>query len=165
MKTKLLPKALVLILSLLYTPTIFSQGTVSSGLIAHYCFDGNANDAIGSRHCTVYGARLTTDRNGNANSAYEFDGVDDYLQLPPAVWFNGDFTISGWLYVSSYKNFARFFEFGLGEDGVFETELVVYSPTPKAYIGDAYIVHRLGCGGYTYKSANGPAFPLVFGNL
>lgn len=160
MKTITFFKSTIWFVILLCASNSYSQSPVSSGLIAHYCFDGNANDAVGSRNCTVYGASLTTDRNGNANSAYEFDGVDDYLQLPSAVWFNGDFTISGWLYVSSYKDFARFFEFGLGEDGVYETELVFYSPTPKAYIGDAYIIHRLGCGGYTYKSANGPAFPL-----
>jgi len=161
LKPKLFFKSFLFVaIGLIYYPIAFAQKPVATGLIAHYCFDGNADDAVGTKHCTVYGASLTTDRNGIANSAYSFDGIDDYIQIPPAIWFNGDFTISGWIYVSSYKDFARFFEFGLGQDGVFETELVVYSPTPRAYIGDAYIVHRLGCGGYTYKSANGPAFPL-----
>lgn len=153
-------KYLYLFLLIFTSISTNAQKPVSAGLIAHYCFDGNANDAVGTKNGTVYGATLSTDRNGIANSAYEFDGVDDYIQLPSAVWFDGDFTISGWLYVSSYKNYARFFEFGLGEDGVYETELVFYTPTPKAYIGDAYIIHRLSCGGYTNKSANGPPFPL-----
>lgn len=47
--------------------------------IASYPFTGNANDAVGSNHGTVNGATLTSDRFGNANSAYSFDGVDDYI--------------------------------------------------------------------------------------
>ena len=33
-------------------------------------------------HATVSGATLTADKAGNANSAYSFDGVDDYIGLP-----------------------------------------------------------------------------------
>ena len=52
----------------------------TEGLVAYYPFNGNANDESGNgNHGTVYGATLTTDRNGNANSAYSFDGVDDYV--------------------------------------------------------------------------------------
>jgi hypothetical protein len=36
---------------------------------------GNGNDG------TVYGATMTTDRFGNMNSAYEFDGTSDYIDL------------------------------------------------------------------------------------
>ena len=68
------------------TKNTFAQSPVSAGLLAHYCFDGNANDAVGTKHCTVYGATLSADRNGNPNSAYSFDGVDDYIQLPNDVW-------------------------------------------------------------------------------
>ena len=55
----------------------------STGLIAHYPFDGNANDATGNGHDgTVNGASLTTDRFGNSEEAYNFDGNDDYIDLP-----------------------------------------------------------------------------------
>ena len=47
--------------------------------VAYYPFTGNANDAAGTNHGTVNGAVLTTDRFGNANSAYSFDGVDDFI--------------------------------------------------------------------------------------
>ena len=46
---------------------------------AFWTFTGNANDVWGSRDCTVEGATLTTDRFGASNSAYLFDGVNDYL--------------------------------------------------------------------------------------
>lgn len=46
----------------------------TSGLVAYYPFTGNANDAAGALNGTVSGATLTTDRFGNANSAYAFNG-------------------------------------------------------------------------------------------
>jgi hypothetical protein len=47
--------------------------------VAYYPFNGNANDAIGTLHGTVNGATLTTDQFGQANRAYSFDGVDDFI--------------------------------------------------------------------------------------
>ncbi|MFN8245888.1 MAG: MopE-related protein [Ferruginibacter sp.] len=68
----------------------------NTGLVAYYPFSGNANDARGSLNGTVNGATLTTDRFGNANSAYSFDGVDDFIGLNGS--FNGyiELTISAW---------------------------------------------------------------------
>jgi hypothetical protein len=52
-------------------------------LLAYYPFNGNANDLSGNEHNgTVYGAILTQDRLGNPNSAYLFDGVNDYIRIP-----------------------------------------------------------------------------------
>jgi len=59
---------------------LISEG-VTEGLVAYYPFNGNANDESGNGlDGTVNGATLTTDRNGNANEAYSFDGMDDYIQ-------------------------------------------------------------------------------------
>ena len=73
-------------------------------LVADYPFNGNANDQSGNgHHATVYGASLTTDRFGNPNSAYKFDGVNDYINTfttfdylyrTASVWFKAD-NISG----------------------------------------------------------------------
>lgn len=58
-------------------------GDLTDGLAAYYPFNGNANDATGSgNNGTVYGATLAVDRFGNPNSAYRFDGVDDYIVVP-----------------------------------------------------------------------------------
>lgn len=73
----------------------------SDSLKAWYPFNGNANDASGNgNNGTVNGAILTTDRFGNANSAYSFDGVDDYIFVPDNSTFNfgkTDFSFSFWL--------------------------------------------------------------------
>ena len=43
-------------------------------------FDGDARDVSGfENHGTVQGARLTNDRQGEADSAYDFDGIDQVL--------------------------------------------------------------------------------------
>ncbi len=74
--------------------------TLEDGLISHYLFDSNAQDTSGNNlHCTVYGATLTTDRFGNSESAYQFDGVDDYIEVPHDDLLNltDNFTISLWI--------------------------------------------------------------------
>ena len=57
--------------------------TLSTALVAHYPFNGNANDASGNGNDgTVSGATLIQDRFGNSDSAYLFDGVDDIIDIP-----------------------------------------------------------------------------------
>ena len=47
----------------------------TNGLVGWWPFNGNANDESGNgNNGIVNGATLTTDRNGNINSAYSFDG-------------------------------------------------------------------------------------------
>ncbi len=38
----------------------------------------------------------------------------EYVQVPNGVWFNGDFTVEGWVYVRSYNKWSRLFEFADG---------------------------------------------------
>jgi hypothetical protein len=71
----------------------------ASNLVAYYPFNGNANDESGSENNgTVHGATLTTDRFGNSNSAYYFDGTNNYIQCTTEVGpFGADSrTISFW---------------------------------------------------------------------
>ena len=54
----------------------------ANGLVGWWPFNGNANDESGNgNHGTVNGATLTQDRFGNANMAYGFDGVDDWILI------------------------------------------------------------------------------------
>lgn len=76
---------------------------VYENLIAYYPFTGNALDRSGNgNNGTVTGATLTTDRFGNSNSAYYFNGTTDYIILSTddSLEFgtSKDFTI----YVSFY---------------------------------------------------------------
>ncbi|MBD2594380.1 hypothetical protein H6G74_08555 [Nostoc spongiaeforme FACHB-130] len=73
---------------------------IKQGLVAHYPFNGNADDSSGNGlHGSVYGATLTKDRFGNSNSAYQFDGIDDYIEIPHNDLLNltDNFTISLWI--------------------------------------------------------------------
>jgi len=55
----------------------------TTGLLGHWSFTGNANDATSNANtATVYGATLGNDRFSNASSAYYFDGVNDYITIP-----------------------------------------------------------------------------------
>ena len=70
---------------LVWTTQLFGQSVPSyvptSGLVGWWGFNGNAQDGSGNgNHGTVNGATLTTDRFGNQNGAYSFDGVDDYIR-------------------------------------------------------------------------------------
>lgn len=76
-------------LSLILCTAFFLSGKlpaqdITTGLVAYYPLDGNANDSSGNNnHGTVMGgAALTTDRFGQANKAFSFDGVDDYISVP-----------------------------------------------------------------------------------
>ena len=71
---------ILLIINLTYSqlPSYVS----SNGLVGYWPFAGNANDISGnSNNGTVNGATLTTDRNGIANSAYNFNGTSSYISV------------------------------------------------------------------------------------
>ena len=73
----------------------------TDGLVAYYPFNGNANDESGNgNHGTVNGATLTTDRFGNTNSSYSFDGVDDYVSQGDLnnINISSSVTMSVWIY-------------------------------------------------------------------
>ena len=57
-----------------------AQSSLTNGLIAYYPFNGNANDASGNgNNGTVSGAVLATDRFGNTNSCYQFNGTSSKI--------------------------------------------------------------------------------------
>ena len=69
-----------------------------SGLVQHWPFDGNANNSIsGGVDATVYGATLTTDRFGNENCAYYFDGNDKMIAAGAANFGTTSFTANIWV--------------------------------------------------------------------
>ena len=84
---------------------------LSSGLVTYYPFSGNANDASGyGYNGTVYGATLTTDRFGNQDSAYNFDGIDDYIDFgngASTLFDSSDsFTLAAWIKHSASSTFS-----------------------------------------------------------
>ncbi len=77
---------------------IFIPGTEPQDLIAYYPFSGNAEDESGNGyHAGEVQAELTTDMEGNPNSAYAFNGTDNYIVIPHiGVDLSHDFTITYW---------------------------------------------------------------------
>lgn len=67
--------------------------------VANYPFSGNANDVSPYRNnASVHDATLTQDRFGRANQAYQFDGLQSYLEAPNASWLNTPLTsVSFWV--------------------------------------------------------------------
>ena len=71
---------------------------ITAGLVAAYEFSGNADDVSGNGNDgVVNGPTLTTDRFGNAGSAYSFDGVDDYFNSSDPFAPQSAGAISLWL--------------------------------------------------------------------
>jgi hypothetical protein len=84
---------------LLNLTTSLALADLNSGLFAYYPFNGNARDESGNGHDgIVQGATLTEDRLGNANSAYRFNGVNNYIRVPDFnLDYDNDFTFSLWV--------------------------------------------------------------------
>jgi hypothetical protein len=70
------------------------------GLLSYYPFNGNGNDLSPfNNHLINHGATLTSDRFGNSNAAYDFDGLSSYLtRANPSYTFNANstFSVSFW---------------------------------------------------------------------
>ena len=64
-----------------FSSFISAQVNLSNGLEAYFSFNGNADDVSGNNnHGSIFGSpTLVQDRFGNPNSAYSFDGLDDYI--------------------------------------------------------------------------------------
>ena len=79
---------------------------LQNGLVGYWPFNGNANDASGNGNDgTVNGATLTTDRFGNSNGAYSFDGVNDWIQVADNIDLNPTtLTIAAWVKPLEYNS-------------------------------------------------------------
>ncbi len=99
-------KILLLVFGLLITSQIINAQVPSyvptNGLVGYWPFNGNANDQSGNgNNGTVNGATLTTDRFGNSNSAYNFDGISNFISVPNSSTLNisgNQITISMWVF-------------------------------------------------------------------
>ncbi len=72
----------------------------ANGLVGWWPFNGNANDESGNNNNgTVNGATLTTDRFGVANAAYNFNGLNQWIEVAPSSVLNiiQSVTISAWV--------------------------------------------------------------------
>jgi hypothetical protein len=112
---------------------------LNEGLVAYYPFDGNAQDASGNGNDgTVNGATLIEDRFGNVESAYSFDGNNDYISLDNQTTLaNPTFdnavsvrTGTFWYKADNIEDAQIIYEEGGGTNG-----LNVYIQNSKIWIG------------------------------
>lgn len=84
-----------------YLVKYHQQSNVDTSLVAHYLFSGNARDTsgYGNHGIPQNGVTLTMDRFGQPNSAYQFDGVNDYITVPHNSLFNftTEYTFTFWM--------------------------------------------------------------------
>ncbi len=106
---------ILLLISLLHIFTGYAQNlpayVPSNGLIGWWPFNGNANDESGQgNNGTVHGALLSTDRLGNPDAAYYFDGISAYIETPdsPMLALTGDITMAAWVYAELPSNNPHF---------------------------------------------------------
>jgi hypothetical protein len=103
------------------TASLFAQVpsyVPTNGLVGWWPFNGNANDESGNgNNGTVNGATLTTDRFGNANKAYSFDGVDDFIVGDCSLFPSNERTISFWFNSEFILGKSNFIGYGGGNCG------------------------------------------------
>jgi hypothetical protein len=122
---------------------------LKAGLVAYYPFSGDANDQSGNEnHLSVHGASLSTDRFGMTDSAYSFDGKDDYL-FADLDDRKGDFSLSLWAKANDV------------EQSRFRSVINIHDKTP----GSAATCQIHTSGGrypsYQFFSSNPESFALV----
>lgn len=115
-----------------------------SNLVHYWPFNGNTNDAVtsGAINGTNTGATLTTDRFGNADSAYYFDGTNDSIEVGQAGSFESSdsFSFNVWINSTGGGNFIRT-EGGGGSWGWFvrfvgEGKIQIWEGTYTAYTAE-----------------------------
>lgn len=108
MKTKsiLLTTLALLLLTVLkaqvpnYVPT--------NNLVGWFPFNGNANDESGNgNNGNINNAILNIDRYGNPNCAYEFNGINSYINIGSYITFNNAYTFSAWVKTNNAFSQAR----------------------------------------------------------
>ncbi len=103
----------LLIVMAILTKTTFTIAQVPSyvptnGLVSWYPFDGNANDqSVNGNNGIVYGATLTTDRFGNPNAAYDYNGINNCIYVSGSNSLNNivdTMSCSIWIYAPPFTS-------------------------------------------------------------
>jgi len=101
-------KKIILFAILVLNINAFGQ-IPTNGLVGYWPFNGNANDESGNGNKGIlHGVTLTNDRFGNANKAYNFDGVSNYIDVADANSLDfgttTSFTVACWIKTAGTNN-------------------------------------------------------------
>ncbi|GBC59352.1 hypothetical protein DENIS_0291 [Desulfonema ishimotonii] len=81
-------------------PLWSADSNLADGLVAHYPFDGNAEEVAAGADGQLNGPVFVPDRLGYANGAAQFDGTDDWINVPG---LNQDFLENGFSFNLWFK--------------------------------------------------------------
>ena len=127
---------------------LYNEG--ESGLVAYYPFFGNANDESGNgNNGTVYGATLTSDRFGNSNSAYDFDGDNDQIVTPISGIVTNSISLCAWYKVRTYTTGASIISSRSTDDGGYKYSGLDISNNP---IGSSVLIFSKSYGSNVYTT-------------
>lgn len=113
-----------------------------ANLLANWRLDGDLIDARGSTPAGTFSGlpswvkdirpnmnQSTAKASVTAtNSVLNLDGVNDFVDVPDATWFSGDFTIEAWVYARNHNYWSRVIDFGNGTP----RDNVLLSPTSQS---------------------------------
>ncbi len=146
-----------LVLMTLISLSVISNSQIpTDNLHAYYPFNGNANDeSTNSFNASVSGAVLGSDRHGQMESCFSFDGVDDYITLPKSFSsvLDNNFTISAWFQYNGENSDDRDYQMIIDFRGEKQFSINIDEPTKKAYIW-------LNNGGTSYERYSSQTFEI-----
>jgi hypothetical protein len=96
---------------------------IEKSLVAYYKFEGDAKDSSGNgNHGRVHGKMTYT--NGVIGKAGNFDGIDDYIELPALDTDFKEISVSSWVYFDSPSHWGRIIDLsnGAGVDNILFAE-------------------------------------------
>jgi len=117
---------------------------LDDGLIAYYPFNGNTKDeSKNGNHAISYGGSFETDRFGNLNKAFHFDGSNDFINAGNSINFNfgNSLSFSVWIYPEDENEGLILNKWVNGE----EDKTVLFSSNRKIrfYVYDCFNEERL----------------------
>jgi gliding motility-associated-like protein len=157
---------------------IYAQINLAQGLKLYLPFTGNALDASGNgNNAIVNGATLTTDEFGTANSAYEFDGINDFLEIinNPSLQVSDSISMCAKVYITDFysglcqsnciiqkgdndfNNGHYSLRFG---DAPFDNDCNLFNPNNQTFYG-----HLKNLGGFPNGTSPGQAGAAPYINL
>jgi len=81
-------------------------GLPTEGLVAAWSAGGDARDSAADSHGQPRSVKYTSDRTGNARSAFDFDGRSGYVRVPDSDALDTDdaFTVAAWVRPRAYAD-------------------------------------------------------------
>lgn len=108
-KSNIMVKYIYYILLFLFSGHQLHAQISDDDLLLYYPFNGNSNDESGHGFHGVSNATLVNDRAGNEESAYYFNGMTSYIEIPNENDLKTDFpfAISLWFRVEEFNEGTR----------------------------------------------------------